>query len=1098
MVVVDKPAFMRHHAAVWGRTEWAPENVLAVAYRGEKYGVAGHAHPSDAERLWSLIEGKASQGLTTYVTNGVRGTKPAAVGTAAEVTLIPALIVDIDVSDADHALGDGNPNHALARRIIAEAHAPTVKIFTGGGWHLWYVLEEPFDPHSEDGKLLLAKHEAYWLTMAARHNTNIDAGPLTAVAGAPRPAGSWNAKQDKPVSLYSAEGPTYAMKSMLGFYPDPAPKVSKFGGAGRSFSELEPRELDPSAKIGDRFALNFPVALLAQEAFGAYIGSDGEVTFPRSDGSHAAEANAHVYDDGDDAAPETLTVFGGRVQQDLGLTTTSHRWSSWDLLLNTVGGPRVAAGLLGRWENADAPGTWSEEFVDAIQAAFSTEVASAFAITQYAPPTPPPRRVVAPSRPAAQRPAVVVTPAEADAEASDQRILAALLPLSLSLSPEVVTVSAPVQTIATAIANREPGEFPMEGGKIAYTWTKGADGKPLHGIYRRHKDELTGVVTHRRMTSWVLFKNLEVERRTVGADGIELGSRETMVTLTLATADGRVKIMPGFSVAEAHSLKSAIDTMNFGVELPETDAALKAVANSVRVLGNAGGTEKVSEFGSTGWLRAETGHWAYLAPAGSITAAGATDEFAVGAPPHSEEGALTDAQRGYGWKELPATPAEVRATAASVPAFLALTPRTPAAFALLGGMFAAPLALASRSTIFVAGLPDSGKSKLAAAAQAFLTGDPFGASFTGGSVLEATAKGAALVCGWGRHSITFWDDFMIPEDEPAIAARMRTVVGVVMKAAYGGSDSGQKSTKDHGLTAIRSTDSLSVITGEALPEGTGVLSRAVSIQVTKGDVMLTPQGSAPFDLFRVNQASGAHAIYGRYVQWLAAQLERCGTLAKFRAEQATLRATVTPTSGRSAEAVAVVAVGWARFVEFATELGFRDLLPTDAYITATITDLAGANADLVIASNPAAVVVRAARDVVAGTVGHIELASGKPPIGPIGARLGWRWRADLSLQNIGRWEPTNLVIGSLSEDGEHVLLRSNAVNELKKRCGLAALPMTQLNGAFASLIVVGTEPGGRSPRSLGLDRARGYAVPAAMLDLEGLVMPAAPVESTDS
>ncbi|MEA9980096.1 hypothetical protein, partial [Pseudomonas sp. RTS4] len=50
---------------------------------------------------------------------------------------------------------------------------------------------------------------------------------------------------------------------------------------------------------------------------------------------------------------------------------------------------------------------------------------------------------------------------------------------------------------------------------------------------------------------------------------------------------------------------------------------------------------------------------------------------------------------------------------------------------------------------------------------------------------------------------------------------------------------------------------------------------------------------------------------------------------------------------------------------------------------------------------------------------------------------------------------------------------------------VAAVPMGQVDGGFASVVVAGTEPGGKSPVPLGLNRKRGYVVAADLLDLPG-------------
>ena len=73
-------------------------------------------------------------------------------------------------------------------------------------------------------------------------------------------------------------------------------------------------------------------------------------------------------------------------------------------------------------------------------------------------------------------------------------------------------------------------------------------------------------------------------------------------------------------------------------------------------------------------------------------------------------------------------------------------------------------------------------------------------------------------------------------------------------------------------------------------------------------------------------------------------------------------------------------------------------------------------------------------------------------------------------------------------DGKYVLLYGAAIKDLKRFTTVATGPMGQVDAGFASVVVAGTEPGGKSPVPLGLNRKRGYVVAADLLDLPGTAL----------
>jgi hypothetical protein len=139
----------------------------------------------------------------------------------------------------------------------------TVKVFTGGGVHLYFVLEDLLDPHTPDGAALLEAHKQFWIAFATEDGLNIDAGVLADVARILRPAGTWNANQSRRTRLEFADGPRYTAAELLARYltaPTPEPRRAQApipsqlpatSGSGSGSGSVT----GATVRVGDRFAL---------------------------------------------------------------------------------------------------------------------------------------------------------------------------------------------------------------------------------------------------------------------------------------------------------------------------------------------------------------------------------------------------------------------------------------------------------------------------------------------------------------------------------------------------------------------------------------------------------------------------------------------------------------------------------------------------------------------------------------------------------------------------------------------------------------------------------------------------------------------------
>ncbi len=121
-----------------------------------------------------------------------------------DVTHIPALWVDIDITDNEHH----KTAHQLPPDIdaaVALAHElgppPSALISTGGGVHAWWFLDEPLDVtipaiHAVQAGALLTRWGATWQAIAGRHGWHLD--NVADLARVMRVPGTFNHKSSPP------------------------------------------------------------------------------------------------------------------------------------------------------------------------------------------------------------------------------------------------------------------------------------------------------------------------------------------------------------------------------------------------------------------------------------------------------------------------------------------------------------------------------------------------------------------------------------------------------------------------------------------------------------------------------------------------------------------------------------------------------------------------------------------------------------------------------------------------------------------------------------------------------------------------------------
>ncbi|MCU1584078.1 MAG: hypothetical protein JWM49_634 [Microbacteriaceae bacterium] len=320
-----------------------------------------------------------------------------------------------------------------------------------------------------------------------------------------------------------------------------------------------------------------------------------------------------------------------------------------------------------------------------------------------------------------------------------------------------------------------------------------------------------------------------------------------------------------------------------------------------------------------GWKQNPTnGKHVYFAPNGSVDASGPTTDNLTPGGPLKPQAAME-----YGFPRIPQDTAGIRGAASAIDAFYTIFPlRSDIPAASLGILFAAPLAMSRRGSVGFLGGPGSGKTVALSAIQAFTTGIVFRDRFTGGSITQLTSTKAFSKAAAAGHSLLAWDDY-----EECANERIRMVMASIVKAAYGESGSiGNLQTG--GLRAPLLAHSVAIFTAEDAPSSAGIASRFVALEFDNESVALSS-----YDLFK-DFASRGNELYGRYIQWLAFQIDAVGLQAFAQANDEVARDWARQTvsgevSGRAAGLAGMLGAGWMRFREFASEVGISDLLPAD-------------------------------------------------------------------------------------------------------------------------------------------------------------------------
>ena len=1038
------------HKAIYAGHQWPEGSLISICrddpQRGISFRSAGFAPIEDADAIWKIVSPFAEDGQTTYISVGGLEQSLAAGpagsrGTRDQVVGLPALVADLDTTSGEHApktLPLPTDEHVMT--WLAELPLkPTVVVKSGGGFHIWISLSELLMPGNPEHMALMRYWKNWWTAIAARDQLHIDAGVLADVSRVLRPVGTVNAKYGRSVEL-DFEHSTLDLRHSLDDFRAAFYRPIQPTSLPRSEISRVPQTSveSPQERIGDRFAVMVSASTVLTDVFDAIPDGHTGLILPRPDGTYGDSANVRVYG-------EAVTLFGERVKEawaEYG-ALEPHSWDSFQVLalVGARGNFKMAAKALSMYAPTDWPRRLREIFATAAGLGLPSGVA-----------TPPALAVVTP-----------------DGSPNPDEFTGRVAPAVQPLGPE----SDPTR-VSAAMAGDTNCFIDLDGG-LRVT----IDG-PETRLARKVKTE-SGQYAYVPVAPYVIWKRSKTSHYSVTETGDPVLVSPPTYEVEIRTAFGMRRSQQGFTAEQAHSPREVLDRLDPGVGLPIDAADVKRISNMIRQLGNGQGTAEYSEFHMLGWMRDEDA-WVFLMPAGSIDAKGIRLDYTVGAPAGSDVGALQPAIRQAGFDRIPT---DLRSIGSAINAFLAIAPgRRDVLVALLGALFAAPLALSRRTTVLIAGKPGTAKSLLASAVQAFFSAVGIdGASFAMTLGRGTTRVATEVMTGYMRHGLAVFDDFRfvgVPRDDQM----MLSSVTAIVQGVYGADGAG-RGTRDGGLRAAHGADCVAVITSETVPTQEAIVSRVVPFELSPGEVVIEPRGEAPIDKFKRSwgDTGAARSLYAAYIQWLAIKIEKAGGLTAFRLAVDERKKSWTSTAvGRAAETTSTLAVGWQMFRQFAADSGIEDLIPDAQEIDQLLDSIATSASQTVAEVNHGRRIIETARDMINGGTGYVQ-SSTRGPLEHFEKETGWDWVGN---SEYGGWNTGHkLLVGILSSDCRHIVLPNEAVRTIQRDLGLAGLNNDQIRRSFEDLVVPGSTPGGQASTTLKIQsRPRGYVLPVSVFDLD--------------
>jgi hypothetical protein len=220
-------------------------------------------------------------------------------------------------------------------------------------------------------------------------------------------------------------------------------------------------------------------------------------------------------------------------------------------------------------------------------------------------------------------------------------------------------------------------------------------------------------------------------------------------------------------------------------------------------------------------------------------------------------------------------------------------------------------------------------------------------------------------------------------------------------------------------------------TGEDVPRGHSLRSRLLVIEVGPQDVDWRLLGSLQEQAARGTLA----AAMAGYLRWLAPTYDDEAGRVKERFQHLRDAAASSATHRRTPEAIANLAIGIERFLQFAEQVGAIDAEQRQRLwerAWQALGDLAEAQGEHFSTAEPTAQFLDLLQAALASGEAHVAAPSGEAPADAVS--WGWRLSAFGSSENgSGRWEPQGKRIGWLDE--RHLYLEPEASFAACQRLG---------------------------------------------------------------
>ena len=173
---------------------WTKQDKVSSFYTGAEFEKASE----EAEYLSNHSDVYFGVGLQKEEPqNGGRGTKDT-------VVCIPGLWMDIDIKGPNHKSDNLPPDEESVLKLLESFELePTLIISTGGGFHVYWLFDEPMDLKGKDARTkaheLSIRFQEVFITLASKNGWEID--NTSSLAQVLRFPGTYNHKQKDPVPV---------------------------------------------------------------------------------------------------------------------------------------------------------------------------------------------------------------------------------------------------------------------------------------------------------------------------------------------------------------------------------------------------------------------------------------------------------------------------------------------------------------------------------------------------------------------------------------------------------------------------------------------------------------------------------------------------------------------------------------------------------------------------------------------------------------------------------------------------------------------------------------------------------------------------------